>query len=312
MNWSALDWGILGPALAAGLLVLLTHISLGARVLDKGIVFIDLAIAQIAGLGVIGADALGLREGGIGVQAAAVAAALAGALLLTWTEKMWPEIQEALIGVMFVLASCAGILMLSNNPHGGEHLKDLLVGQILWVGKTQISWLALGMLTGLVDRLGRFGFYGTFAIAVTASVQLVGVYLVFTSLIVPALATRGLAGRTRFIAGFVVGAIGYALGLALSALLDLPSGAVIVWVLAATAVVFAFAKSRWVSVPASVARVRGWGFSGHGLAGFAGGPCPLAFWARWLSGLEGFPGQARRLGGLFSAHVPRRPAAGSS
>jgi len=255
MNWSALDWGILGPALAAGLLVLVTHVSLGARVLDKGIVFIDLAIAQIAGLGVIGADALGLPEGGIAVQAAAVAAALAGALLLTWTEKMWPEIQEALIGVMFVLASCAGILMLSNNPHGGEHLKDLLVGQILWVGKTQIAGLALvtavlglGMLTGLVGRLGRFGFYGTFAIAVTASVQLVGVYLVFTSLIVPALATRGMTGRARYVGGFGVGAVGYALGLALSALLDLPSGAVIVWVLAVTAVVFAFAKSRWVTL----------------------------------------------------------------
>jgi zinc/manganese transport system permease protein len=254
MNWSALDPGILGPALIAGLLVLVTHVALGARVLDKGIVFIDLAIAQIAGLGVIGADALGLPEGGIAVQAAAVAAALAGALLLTWTEKMWPEIQEALIGVMFVLASCAGILMLSNNPHGGEHLKDLLVGQILWVGRTQILWLALvtvvlglAMLTGLVERLGRFGFYATFAIAVTASVQLVGVYLVFTSLIVPALATRGMSGRARFIAGYGVGAVGYALGLALSALLDLPSGAVIVWVLAVTAVVFATLKGRYVA-----------------------------------------------------------------
>ena len=143
MNWNALEWGILGPALVAGLLVLATHVSLGARVLDKGIVFIDLAIAQIAGLGVIGADALGLPEGGVAVQAAAVTAALVGALLLTWTEKRWPATQEALIGVMFVLASCAGILMLSNNPHGGEHLKDLLVGQILWVGKTQIAWLAL-------------------------------------------------------------------------------------------------------------------------------------------------------------------------
>jgi len=238
MNWSALDWTILGPALVAGLLVLVTHVALGARVLDKGIVFIDLAIAQIAGLGVIGADALGLPEGGLAVQAAAVAAALAGALLLTWTEKLWPEVQEALIGVLVVLASCAGILLLSNNPHGGEHLKDLLVGQILWVGKTQIAWLALvtvllgaAMLTGLVDRLGRFGFYAAFAIAVTASVQLVGVYLVFTSLIVPALATR---------------AIGYAVGLALSALLDLPSGAVIVWVLAAAAVGFAAIKGRWV------------------------------------------------------------------
>ena len=251
MNWSALDWGILGPALAAGLLVLVTHVALGARVLDKGIVFIDLAIAQIAGLGVIGADSLGLPEGGIAVQAAAVTAALAGALLLTWTEKMWPDIQEALIGVMFVLASCAGILMLSNNPHGGEHLQNLLVGQILWVGKTQLMWLALvtavlglAMFTGLVQRLGRFGFYATFAIAVTASVQLVGVFLVFTSLIVPALATRGLKGRTRFFAGYGVGAVGYAVGLALSALLDLPSGAVIVWVLAVTAVIFATIKGK--------------------------------------------------------------------
>ena len=251
MNWSALDWGILGPALAAGLLVLATHVALGARVLDKGIVFIDLAIAQIAGLGVIGADALGLPEGGIAVQAAAVTAALAGALLLTWTEKLWPDIQEALIGVMFVLASCAGILMLSNNPHGGEHLQNLLVGQILWVGKTQLMWLALvtavlglAMFTGLVQRLGRFGFYATFAIAVTASVQLVGVFLVFTSLIVPALATRGLQGRKRFFAGYGVGAVGYALGLALSALMDLPSGAVIVWVLAVTAVVFATIKGK--------------------------------------------------------------------
>lgn len=264
MNWNALEWGILGPALVAGLLVLATHVALGAKVLDKGIVFIDLAIAQIAGLGVIGADALGLPEGGVAVQAAAVTAALAGALLLTWTEKMWPEIQEALIGVMFILAACAGILLLSGNPHGGEHLKDLLVGQILWVGKTHIAWLAgitavlvLAMASGLVQRLGRFGFYATFAIAVTASVQLVGVYLVFTSLIVPALATRGMTGRARYIGGYAVGAIGYALGLALSALLDLPSGAVIVWVLAVTAVAFASLKGRWIAVSTSPVQAHG-------------------------------------------------------
>jgi zinc/manganese transport system permease protein len=251
MNWSALDWAILGPALAAGLLVLATHVVLGVQVLEKGIVFIDLAIAQIAGLGVIGADALGLPEGGVAVQAAAVAAALAGALLLTWTERRWPEVQEALIGVMFILAACAGLMLLANNPHGGEHLKDLLVGQILWVGRTQILWLAAvtavlvaALASGLVRRLGRFGFYATFAISVTASVQLVGVYLVFTSLIVPALATRGLRGRARLVAGYLVGAAGYAIGLALSALLDLPSGAVIVWTLAACAMAFAVATQR--------------------------------------------------------------------
>ena len=248
MNVSALDWAILGPALVAGLLVLVTHVPLGMQVLDRGIVFIDLAIAQIAGLGVIGADALGLPEGGWAVQVAAVAAALLGALLLTWTERRAPQQQEALIGVMFILAACAGILLLAGNPHGGEHLKELLVGQILWVNSTQLGWLAgltvllvaaLGL--GWVRRFGRFGFYGAFALAVTASVQLVGVYLVFTSLIVPALATRSLRGPRRQGVAYAIGAAGYALGLALSALLDLPSGAVIVWTLSACALAVALA-----------------------------------------------------------------------
>jgi zinc/manganese transport system permease protein len=239
MNWSALDWGILGPALIAGLLVLATHVPLGTQVLDRGIVFIDLAIAQIAGLGVIAADAAGLPEGGVAVQIAAVVAALLGALVLTWTERKAPQQQEALIGVMFILAACGGILMLAGNPHGGEHLKDLLVGQILWVNNTQLVALAVvsavllaAMKLGVVQRLGRFGFYGVFAIAVTASVQLVGVYLVFSSLIIPALATRQASGMLRHVVAYGVGALGYALGLALSAVLDLPSGAVIVWTLA--------------------------------------------------------------------------------
>jgi zinc/manganese transport system permease protein len=239
MSWDALDPGILGPALLAGLLVLATHVPLGEQVLERGIVFIDLAIAQIAGLGVIAADALGLPEGGLAVQAAAVGAALLGALLLTWTERRAPRQQEALIGVLFVLAACAGLLLLAGNPHGGEHLKDLLVGQILWVQPRQLALLALltalllgAMASGLVRRLGRLGFYATFALAVTASVQLVGVYLVFTSLIVPALATTALRGRARRLAGYAVGVAGYVLGLALSALLDWPTGAVIVWTLA--------------------------------------------------------------------------------
>ena len=88
MNWDALDLGILGPALLAGLLVLATHVPLGMQVLDRGIVFIDLAIAQIAGLGVIAADAVGCAaRAAWAVQAAAVSAALLGALLLTWTER---------------------------------------------------------------------------------------------------------------------------------------------------------------------------------------------------------------------------------
>ena len=250
MNWSALDWGILGPPLVAGLLVLATHVPLGTQVLDRGIVFIDLAIAQIAGLGVIAADAVGLPEGGVAVQAAAVGAALLGALLLTWTEKKAAAQQEALIGVMFILAACAGILLLAGNPHGGEHLRELLIGQILWVNTTQLIWLAglsaallCALAFGWVKRLGRFGFYGVFALAVTASVQLVGVYLVFSSLIIPALATRGYRGAHRHGVAYLLGSMGYALGLVLSALLDLPSGAVIVWALALCAMVFAAATN---------------------------------------------------------------------
>lgn len=242
MSWSALDWGILGPALVAGLLVLATHVPLGMQVLARGIVFIDLAIAQIAGLGVIAADALGLPAGGVAVQLAAVTAALLGALLLTWTERRAAEQQEALIGVMFILAACAGVLLLAGNPHGGEQLKELLVGQILWVNTTQLLWLGavsavllLVLAQGWVARLGRFGFYAAFALAVTASVQLVGVYLVFSSLIIPALGTRQLSGKRRQLVAYGIGALGYALGLALSALFDLPSGAVIVWTLAACA-----------------------------------------------------------------------------
>lgn len=240
MNLHALDWSIVGLPLAAGLLVLATHVPLGSQVLDRGIVFIDLAVAQMAGLGVIVADALGFPDHGIAVQAAAVIAALAGAALLAWTERRAGAQQEALIGVSFVLAACAGILVLAGNPHGGEHLKDLLVGQILWVDAAQLGWLAavsagvlIGWRAGVTTRFGRFGFYGLFALAVTASVQLVGVYLVFSSLIVPALATRSLSASRRMAAAYAVGAAGFALGLLASALFDLPSGAVIAWALAA-------------------------------------------------------------------------------
>jgi zinc/manganese transport system permease protein len=251
MNYSGLEWGILGPALIAGLLVLATHVPLGMQVLDRGIVFIDLAIAQIAGLGVIAADAMGVPEGGVAVQIAAVTAALLGAWLLTWTERRRPHEQEALIGVMFIVAASAGILMLAGNPHGGEHLKDLLVGQILWVGPKQL--IVLGAITavlvvalwrGWIARFGRLGFYTAFAIAVTASVQLVGVYLVFSSLIIPALATRRMTGARRIWMAYALGAVGYALGLALSAVLDLPSGAVIVCTLAVCAIVTGLAQSR--------------------------------------------------------------------
>ena len=240
MNLGALDLSILLPALAAGLLVTATHVPLGMQVLARGIVFIDLAIAQIAGCGVLVADQLGFEAEGAAVQIAALAAALGGALLLTWTERLWPDVQEAVIGVVFVLGATGSVLLLASNVHGSEHLRDLLVGQILWAQPSRLLWAAIvyaGILAlwfGARERLGRTGFYVLFAFAVTVSVQLVGLYLVFATLIVPPLATRRMT-TGRLPAAWALGAAGYAVGLALSTALDLPSGPVIVWVLVALA-----------------------------------------------------------------------------
>lgn len=246
MNWQALDLSILGPAFAAGLLVLSTHIPLGRLVLKRGIIFIDLAVAQIAGIGVIAADQFGWDDSPLQVQIAAISTAIIGALILRWTEKYFADIQEALIGVLFVLAATLSLLLLTNNPHGGEQLKDLLVGQILWVSYEQLlpaaAIYSLILFAWFGFKIGdKFpsAFYLVFAVTVTLSVQLVGVYLVFTSLIVPALVTRHLSGRRQLLFAFITGTIAYALGLTVSALFDLPSGAVIVWSLAVTGTVAA-------------------------------------------------------------------------
>lgn len=239
-----LEISILLPALLAALLVTATHAPLGIQVLNRGIVFIDIAIAQIAGVGVIAADFFGWEAQGIAVQVSALGAALLGALFLTWTEKRWPQIQEAIIGTVFILAATLSVLLLSGNPHGGEYLKDLLVGQILWVGHAQLTVVAI--LTGVVlaawfgigrERLGRVGFYLLFGLSVTASVQMVGIYLVFSSLIVPALASRN-ATRLRLAKAYAVGALGYFFGLVASTLFDLPTGAIIVWAMALVGIVF--------------------------------------------------------------------------
>ena len=242
MNFSAVELSILLPAFAAGVLVTATHVPLGTQVLARGIVFIDLAIAQIAGCGVLLADQLGFEPQGAAVQIAALTAAIAGALLLTWTERRWPDVQEAVIGVTFVLGATGSVLLLASNVHGSEHLRDLLVGQVLWVQWKGLAWTAAVYLLVLVawfgfrERLGRTGFYVLFAVAVTVSVQLVGLYLVFATLIVPPLATRRMA-RHRLPAAWALGIAGYAIGLVLSATLDLPSGPLIVWVLASLAVI---------------------------------------------------------------------------
>jgi len=243
VNWSVIDVSILGPALIAGLLVTATHVPLGRRVLQRSIIFLDLAIAQIAALGLIIAYSFDWQPGAWQVQLTAMAAAIVGVLLLNYTDKRWPDIQEAIIGSLFVLASSGSVLLLATNPHGGEQLKDLLVGQILWVSFDQLIPVAilysviLVIWFGFSKRSSSLLFYLLFAISITASVQLVGIYLVFASLIFPALAIRRVSKYALFYA-YVVSVLGYLSGLIMAALFDLPAGAIIVYSLAMLAIVF--------------------------------------------------------------------------
>lgn len=257
MSLEGLDPVILAPALAAGIIVIATHVPLGQQVLKRGIIFIDLAIAQIAGLGVLLAHSLGSEHAGLSVQVTAYGAALIGALFLHQCEKRWPDTLEALIGTVFVLAASTGILLLANNPHGGEHLKELLVGQILWVNVSQLLPVLvlyaaiLAAWYGLKAEQKPMLFYLLFALTVTASVQLVGVYLVFASLIIPALAVRGLNKRCQsLLAGYTLGIAGFAAGLGLAAVLDLPAGAVVVLALAAFGLLLSVVLKRILPPPA--------------------------------------------------------------
>ncbi|MFN3544261.1 MAG: metal ABC transporter permease [Thiobacillus sp.] len=231
---------------AVGVLVLATHVPLGRRVLARGIIFLDLAVAQFAVLGVVAAHAFELVSEGWPTQLAAAGAALAGAALLAECERRWPNIQEALIGSSFVVTASLAVLLLARDPHGGEHLASLMSGQLLWATPGQAGQLAaLTLVLGAIlawrgERLGRLDFYLVFALAITASVQLVGVYLVFASLIIPALAVRGLPPRLALPAGWGVGALAYGAGLAFSAWGDWPAGPAVVVALALAAVFLRF------------------------------------------------------------------------
>lgn len=236
-----IDLTLLGPPLLAGAVVLSTHVPLGRQVLARGIIFIDLAIAQLAGLGVILVYFMTEQPAGWAVQLSAFVAALGASMGLRWAERHWADVLEALIGVIFVLAVSAALLILANDPHGGERLKDLLAGQLLWVTyddlwvpiALSLAILALWFKGNATDKPTLF--YVLFALSVTTSVQLVGVYLVFASLIIPALATRGHRGLK---AAYGVGLVGYLLGSVGSLLTDLPTGPSVVWSMAIVGVVF--------------------------------------------------------------------------
>ncbi|MDT8370785.1 MAG: metal ABC transporter permease [Gammaproteobacteria bacterium] len=226
------------PAFLAGALVLSTHVPLGQEVLKRGIIFIDIAIAQIAALGVIAATVFGGELHSWQIQLFAGLSALAGAAFIHWLEKKHGSILEALIGLLFVLAASGGLLLASYAPNSDELLHDLLVGQILWVNWDQLLWVAalyvpiLFIWFNTKYKRHPVLFYLLFSLTVTASVQLVGIYLVFASLILPALATRALSNNSVGLGvAYIIGIFGYLTGLFASVLFDFLTGAITVWTL---------------------------------------------------------------------------------
>lgn len=234
---------IIMPAFIVGILVTVSHIPLGKEVLSKGIVFLDLAVAQIASLGLVLADFLGFDATHHFwlAQAVAMSSAFLGVWLLYFVRKTPAHVQEALIGISFVLAASAIMLLLAKNPHGSEHLNDLLNGQILWVTNQQLLFAAVvysssALVFALFKPQGML-FYALFAICVTLSTQLIGVYLVFASLIIPALIVQLI--KLGSWCSYLLGIVGYAVGLLLSLFFDLPAGPAIIWALLLNALLLA-------------------------------------------------------------------------
>ncbi|MGL4475006.1 MAG: metal ABC transporter permease, partial [Shewanella sp.] len=169
--------------------------------------------------------------------------ALAGAGLIAWLARHCRDELEAIIGCIYVVSAAGAMLLLANDPHGGELLKQVLSGQILWVNWSQLAVPAL--VSALLLLLWAYRpsvlygsyFYFMFAIVITLSVELVGVYLVFSSLILPALAVNRIT-RYWWLTAFALGVSAYVVGLWLSTLFDLPAGSAIVLCLAQFTVIF--------------------------------------------------------------------------
>ncbi len=233
---------IIAPAVVTGFLVTAVHAPLGIEVLKRGIVFIDLATAQIVGLAVI-VLGMWLEDPSWGVQqAVCFSAGLAAAFFFRWLERTLPDEQEAVIGSCFIVAASAALLALVNNPHGGEELRHVVSGQILFVSWRDIALFLpiFALVAGLWFVFPRLrsgsGFFVLFAMAITASVQLVGVYVVFASLILPALAARRGAGYV-LVRALGSGAAAVAVAIVISVVADLPAGPVMVVCFAVSAAV---------------------------------------------------------------------------
>jgi zinc/manganese transport system permease protein len=224
-------FSIIGPALLAGLIITITHAPMGIEVLKRGIIFIDLAVAQIAGLGLLVSNLYLSNNLPWLSQIIALSFAIIAAFFFKMIENRIKSQQEAIIGVSFVLAASLAILLLADHPSGGEEIRHLLSGQILFITWSDVLmhlpiYLLILVLWFLPINLNGIGFYILFSLAITSSVQLVGVYVVFASLILPALAA--IKALNPYKVAWLCGIISVLLGIIFSIIFDLPSGPILV------------------------------------------------------------------------------------
>lgn len=244
---------LLAPAFVAGALISLVHVPLGQEVLKRGIIFLDLAVAQFAALGMIAFQVFVVVNeyslfAGYGRLGAGLVAAILCAVIFHVLEKRSGRYQEALIGCAFVLAASTGLLLVSNSPHGAEEIKDILEGQVLWTSWSHIQFvapifIAVFLMWNILKQKRSFLFYPLFAITIPFSVSMIGVYLVFASLIFPALAVAKLKNY-KMIIGVLISIVSYFLGLLCSYLFDWPAGPAIILSLALIGGILYFQTSK--------------------------------------------------------------------
>jgi zinc/manganese transport system permease protein len=247
---------VMGPALVASLLLTAIYVYFGVHIVQRGVIFVDLALAQVAAMGSTIAFLLGYPLEGQGAYFFSLAFAFCGSVVFALTRAKEEAVsQEAIIGVVYAFAAAATVLLVDKAPHGAEHIKYLLVGNILWVSWNTISQLFLVVLVvalfhfffrhsfslvsfeprqarseGVSVALWDLLFYISLAWVVTSSVQVAGVLLIFSFLIVPALCGL-LLSRSLHMALFVGWLVGAGVSLAgsfFSYSWDLPTGATII------------------------------------------------------------------------------------
>lgn len=236
---SSVEASILIPAFIAGMLIFAIHIPLGQEVLKRKIVFIDLALAQIASLGIMMPILIGqeswLHAEPWKLQAFAVGFALLGAFLIEKLRESFHENQEAIAGTLYIVSFSAAILISSLEPHGTEHLKRLIDGQLLWTNPQQIlilltvTLLFYGLISWRPTLLSSRAFYYIMALVIVVSVQMIGLYLVFASLIIPALFNTKLNWPLWKL--ITASATALAIGLGYSLISDLPTSPLIICLL---------------------------------------------------------------------------------